>query len=202
MRFIRNEKIKTLLFGNSLFGFVMFMVWFFVVLVMCCSCHKEDSLTISNKKALIVTNLSWSEIQWEVSRVNGIQAHSVMYADKYYTVIPEETFNSLILDKFNTFLSQNGMVFGDAKKNDCDDFARAFSFFSRAVSIKNKEFAYDLAVGELLYETMDSGHAINVAIVLDKNNKTKLLYIEPQGPQVMNGLPEDIKNNWVRLVNF
>lgn len=192
-------------FPISLFYFLLFLGLFFVILTTCCSCNKTDNSSFSNtalSNKTAITNLGWPTIQWEISRVNGIKAQSVIYADKYYTAISERDFKSLILDHFNEFLAANGMSFGDSKKNDCDDFARAFSFFSRVVSIKHKEFNYDLAVGELLYETMDGGHALNVAIVLDNNNKTKLLYIEPQGPQILSGLLEDVKVNWVRLVNF
>lgn len=120
-----------------------------------------------------------------MKNTNRIDANEYVLADTKYTIVDEAWFRSNVMNGFNNFLSKNGVGFGDKKKNDCDDFARGFSFFSRVKSMQAKSLDSNLAVADVYYKTLEMGHAINAAVVFDNFKEWKLIFIEPQGPTVV-----------------
>jgi hypothetical protein len=146
-------------------------------------------------------NIYWSDLQWYIKYDSGLNSTDTLYADNDYVLVDEDWFKENILNQFNDFLSKNGVYFGDANKNDCDNFSRAFSFFARVKSSQAKFLKYDIAVGELYYKNFDVGHAINFAIVLDKEGKKKIIFIEPQGPSIVN-FSEEFKQSFVQYVGM
>jgi hypothetical protein len=162
---------------------------------------KPSTTDIITSEPTIKENIYWSDLQWYIKNDSGLNSVDTLYADNDYVLVDEIWFNENILNQFNDFLSKNGVYFGDVNKNDCDNYARAFSFFARVKSSQAKFLNYDIAVGELYYKDFDFGHAINFAIVLDKDGKKKMLYIEPQGPTIIN-FSEEYKESFVKYVGM
>ena len=119
-----------------------------------------------------------------------ISAANYVLPDSKYLIVDEEWFNDNILNTldFKEFLFRNGIENYSSLRNDCDDFARAFSFYVRikfrTMGVKDST----PAVGDLYYSTpqdgtaeLGGGHAINVGVFLDKNGKKIIRFIEPQG---------------------
>ena len=154
--------------------------------------HQVDCLTIlrTNKVGLqpgIITK------DFSVGgRVIGdwISAANYVMADSQYIIVEEEWFKKEILPGFQSFLFKNGIQNYKDLRNDCDDFARAFSFYVR-IKFRTMGFLKATpAIGDIYYkyydpnsnsETLTSGHAINGGIFLDKNGNKVVRFIEPQG---------------------
>jgi hypothetical protein len=131
-----------------------------------------------------------------MQNTNGIDARNYILADSKYTLVDEAWFKANVMNGFNNFLWRNGIAYVDKKKNDCDDFARGFSFFSRVKSMQLKSIDSSLAVADLYYRTIGDGHAINAAVVLNNFGEWKLLFIEPQGPSIIQ-LDDEYKKYYV-----
>lgn len=104
-------------------------------------------------------------------------------SDEKYCIIEEEWFTKTLLPEYLTFLSDTGMKEYIVERNDCDDFSRTLTFFSKMKSLKTLNVNYNFALGDVFYHKNGDkkhNHAINLAIVLDKDAKLKLIYIEPQ----------------------
>jgi hypothetical protein len=168
--------------------------------------------SVSGDKPAIQKNIGVSELMWFIRRDNGlVPSDAFIAADKYYVMVDEDWFKSKIVDGFNDYLFKNGVSRANAKKNDCDDFSRNFSCFVRNFSIQSSFLEYDISAGELYYTIPSemnpanpigiTGHAINVAVVLDKSGNKKIIYIEPQGP-LMVQLEEETKKNYVSFIGF
>ena len=144
-----------------------------------------------------------SQIMWTLRRENGIDAYSLVFPDNYYIVVDEEWFKKQIMPGFESFLWTNGIQNYSAMRNDCDDFARAFSFYVR---IKFRTLGYmkaTPAVGDLHYRNLDMGHAINVGVFYEKGTTNKVVrFIEPQFPPRFVDLDEEIKKYYVRYIGM
>lgn len=164
------------------------------------SCGPSTTSGIEGKPAL-QQEISSIELERFIKNSNSVAADTFLFADATYTLVDEEWFKKNVLNKFNEFLVKNGVSSASVEKNDCDDFSRAFSFFVRVKSNQSNFIKYDISGGELYYRTLDMGHAINIAVVLDKNGNKKLLFIEPQGPSLVN-LDDEYKKFYVIYVGM
>jgi hypothetical protein len=75
------------------------------------------------------------------------------------------------------------------RKNDCDNFARAYCVFAQDAHASTPgNDAEALAVGEFCYFSPGGAHAI-ICAVTDKGT----IYIEPQNGQILNLTPQEIQ---------
>lgn len=118
-----------------------------------------------------------------------LSAANYVMADSEYIIVDEEWFKKEILPGFQAFLFKNGIQNFKDLRNDCDDFARAFSFYVR-IKFRTMGFLKATpAVGDVYYkyydpnggEALTAGHAINGGIFLDKDGNKVVRFIEPQG---------------------
>ena len=135
-----------------------------------------------------------------------ITAANYVTPDTYYILVDEEWFEKEILNTlaFKSFLFKNGIQSYNELRNDCDDFARAFTFYSR-IKFRTMGFLKATpAVGDLHYGTpndnsgteLGGGHAINIVILLDKNGNKVIRFVEPQGPKFVE-LDEETKKYYI-----
>ena len=135
-----------------------------------------------------------------------ITAANYVTPDTYYIMVDEEWFKKEILNTmaFKGFLFKNGIESYNELRNDCDDFSRAFTFYCR-IKFRTMGFMKATpAVGDLHYSTPENntgpelggGHAINIAILLDKNGNKVIRFVEPQGPNFVE-LPEETKKYYI-----
>jgi hypothetical protein len=164
-------------------------------IVLLTSCGPSTTGPIASKPTL-QQEATGIEVMRFVKYTNQVDAYEFVTADSKYTLVDEAWFKANVLNGFNDFLVKNGVGAVNLKKNDCDDFSRAFSFFSRVKSMQASFMDSDLAVGDLYYKNFDVSHAINVAVVLDTDKKWKILFIEPQGPKVVD-LQEEYRKFYV-----
>lgn len=107
--------------------------------------------------------------------------------DTKYIIVSEKWFKNNIMPEFRSFLFNNGIDDFSKMRNDCDDFARAFSFYVR---VKFRTMGYiksSPSVGDFYYNIpfsgngeLGGGHAINVGVFLDDNGNKVVRFIEPQ----------------------
>lgn len=109
-----------------------------------------------------------------------------MQADGLYCAMDENWFTNNVLVEYNQFLTQLQLENRYSyEKNDCDDYARSFTFFCRLKSLRIPDIKYSMPVADIFYHVNGSqliNHAINAVIVLTKDGKLKIIYIEPQTP--------------------
>ena len=179
---------------------ISLIIFIFVISILFFACSPKTTDPIDSKPPRH-QEVYGMDIMRFMKNTNGVNADSYIFADMKYTIVDEFWFKENIMREFNNFLFKNGVGFNDKKKNDCDDFARGFSFFSRVKSMQIKSIDYTLAVADVYYKTLDMGHAINAVIVIDNNEKWKLLFIEPQGPTIVQ-LDEEYKKFYVTYVGM
>jgi hypothetical protein len=107
--------------------------------------------------------------------------------DNQYVIVDETWFKNHILPGFEKFLWNNGIEGYKNLRNDCDDFARAFTFYVR---IKFRTMGFlkaSPAIGDLHYanppekqKEFGDLHAINIGIFLDAQGNKVVRFIEPQ----------------------
>ena len=143
------------------------------------------------------------QIMWTLRRDNGIDSDSLIFPDREYIVVDEEWFVKHIIPGFQEFLFKNGIQNYSELRNDCDDFARAFSFYVR---VKFRTMGYmkaTPAVGDLHYGDLDKGHAINVGVFYEKGTTNKVVrFIEPQFPPRFVDLDEETKKFYVKYIGM
>ena len=143
------------------------------------------------------------QIIWTLRRENGIDSDSLVFPDHYYIVVDEEWFKQQIMPGFQSFLYKNGIQNYSEMRKDCDDFARAFSFYVR---VKFRTMGYmkaTPAVGDLHYSNLDMGHAINVGVFYEKGTTNKVVrFIEPQFPPRFVELDEETKKYYVKYIGM
>lgn len=161
------------------------------------------STTSKPEKPNLYSQEGSPQIMWTLRRDNGIDANAMVFPDKYYIVVDEEWFKQKIMPGFQEFLFKNGIENYNKLKNDCDDFARSFSFYVR---IKFRTMGYmesSPAVGDLHYSNLDVGHAINVGVFYEKNTTNKVVrFIEPQFPPRFVDLDEETKKYYVNYIGM
>lgn len=135
-----------------------------------------------------------------------ITAANYVTPDIYYMMVDEDWFKKEILNPmaFRSFLFKNGIESYNDLRNDCDDFARAFTFYTR-IKFRTMGFMKSTpAVGDLHYSTPENnegekigaGHAINIVVLLDKNGNKVIRFVEPQGPNFTE-LSEETKKYYI-----
>lgn len=133
-----------------------------------------------------IEDIAAFDLTWYLKHTNNlVPINDYIIADGDYSLVDEDWFKQNILNTFNDFLFNNGVLLANKKKNDCDDFARAFSFYTRIKSMQCSAIDYDMAVADVYLQNFDFGHAINMVVVLDKNGNKKVIFIEPQGPKII-----------------
>jgi hypothetical protein len=154
-----------------------------------------------------------TNISWILRRENSIESNFI-YGDEKYVVVSENWFISEILPGFKEFLVKNG-ISGYAKlKNDCDDFARAFTFYCR---VKFRSLGYtdfSPAVGDFYYKwstgdnrntLLDGAHAICVGVFLDESGNKVVRFIEPQEADKLysvESIDEEVRKYYVEHVGM
>lgn len=128
---------------------------------------------------------------------NDIESISVA-ADANYSLVAEKWIRGAASYEFEKFLFKVDMADYKSNINDCDDFARAFTVFSKFYfrkSLKDKSNLNPCAVGEFYYNKAGMGpHAINFVVALDENKKPKLLFFEPQTREFISLTKEEKKS--------
>jgi len=165
---------------------IVYLLAIFFIIPLFISCGKSV-ITDSDGKPVNIELVADPQISWVLRRENGIDA-DVVYGDLNYAVVDEKWFINEVIGGFGNFLKKNGIDNYNALNNDCDDYARAFSFYCR-VKFRQLGYKASMAVGDFYYRTpydnsalLGGGHAMNVGIFLDTNGKKVVRLIEPQIP--------------------
>jgi hypothetical protein len=181
----------------------MFMKKLFInILILLIGCFLfwgcgPSTTTKPTKKPFRTEQVSSPDIMWILRRENNIDANFIM-PDLFYTIVDEEWFKQEIMPGFQNFLSKNGINSYSELRNDCDDFARAFSFYVR---VKFRTMGYmksTPAVGDFYYSDFDTGHAINVGVFFDKSGNKVVRFIEPQFPPRFVNVDDEVKKFYVK----
>ena len=186
---------------------ILLMILFIIPLTNSCS---KSEIKDSTGKPVQIELVGNPDISWLLRRENGIDV-DVVYGDNQYAVVGEEWFVREIIGGFGEFLRRNGIE-TYTLSNDCDDFARAFSFYCR---VKFRQLGYDkasMAVGDFYYRTpydgsalLGGGHAMNIGVFLDKNGKRVVKLIEPQLPvrvYPLNHLDEETLKYYIKHIGM
>lgn len=167
----------------------------------------------SNDKSFKMEEVEQPNISWILRRENGIDANFI-YGDEKYAVVSENWFISEILPGFNVFLVNNGINGYTKLKNDCDDFARAFTFYCR---VKFRSLGYtdfSPAVGDFYYKwstgdnrntLLDGAHAICIGVFLDESGNKVVRFIEPQKANklhTVDSIDEEIRKYYVEHIGM
>lgn len=198
------------LFCVKLFVNNKFPIFLYILLASIClfiGCDRKKGIVESK-----ATEIDTPSISWILRRENNIENIDFIYGDEKYVIVDEEWFKENILFGFDDFLFKNGIKeYG--LKNDCDDFARAFSFYCR---VKYRSLGYmksSPAIGDFYYKwssgnqnsLLDGAHAINVGIFLDKSGNKVVRFIEPQKPNKLYSIDlinEEIRKYYVEHVGM
>lgn len=158
-----------------------------IITIFLSSCSPTSVQPVIDKPK-ISKDISYQDLRWFIVRENNIEPQADVFADNKYTLVDEEFFTKNVIQQYNKFLFNNNIMLGMSNKNDCDKYARGFSFFSRIKSVQCSDINYSMPVADYYYyTTLSTGHAINLTVVLDnKTSKMKILFIEPQGPIKIN----------------
>ena len=100
----------------------------------------------------------------------------VFVADRDYSCITRATLFDELCPWYKEQLAKYG-VFKWEDTHDCDDFARSFPVFAQfAYRQKTMIKGQGVAIGECWFNRPEGGHAINFAIIENKD----VIFIEPQ----------------------
>jgi len=179
----------------------------YITLLLTSSCVTTSSVSphiiyslpiITNSPQYYFTEITVRELKVLLLE-KGIFVRNILLTDDIYIVVSEDWFidNLLVGYKKWMYESHNNYMF-KYDKNDCDDFARAFSFYCRTMGKYYPNFRCNFAVGDLFYKNISINHVINSVVVLDKNNKYKIIQIEPQDCRV---IPSK-KEHWVGVYHL
>jgi hypothetical protein len=166
----------------------------------------------SGTKPAKLEEIEETNISWILRRENNIENIDFIFGDSKYVIVDENWFVEKVLFGFEQFLFDNGIQ-NYSLRNDCDDFARAFSFYCR---VKYRELGYmksSPAVGDFYYKWSDgdpnsllnNGHAINVGIFFNSAGEKVVRFIEPQKPNKLydiSFIDEEIRRYYVEHVGF
>jgi len=176
---------------------IQYTISIILILLLLTACKPSTTVTSITNKPQLQFDIRWQDLRWFITKDNKIIADYDIFADSYYTIVDEAFFTNTVLNQFDNFLIKNNINLAITNKNDCDKFARGFSFFSRVKSIQCADIQYSMPVADFYYNLgFDKSHAINIAIVLDNiTNQKKLLFIEPQTKSIIDTtLGNDITN--------
>jgi hypothetical protein len=112
----------------------------------------------------------------------GFPANSIKIADGDYAIPTEEAIQSFG-NRFGSFLWGAGLDKWVEEIWDCDDFAltaKSLAAIDNAIWQKKTGNDFGLGFGIVWVALAESGHAINIALGRDANNKLELRYYEPQ----------------------
>jgi hypothetical protein len=168
-----------------------------IALLCLVACNPTSTTPRPHTKPAKYEKVGASDISWLLRRDNGIDANFIL-PDNYYAVVDEKWFDEEVIPGFQSFLFKNGVENYTQLRNDCDDFARAFSFYVR---IKFRTMGYidsTPAVGDFFYQTMDMGHAINVGVFFDATGKKIVRFIEPQALTTKVVIDEETRKYYVK----
>ena len=139
-----------------------------------------------------------------------ITASNYILPDTEYVIVDEDWFKRHIIPDFENFLWKNGIESYDKMRNDCDDFARAFTFYVR-IKFRTMGFIKATpAIGDLHYSTpfvggglLGGGHAMNVGIFLNSSGEKVVRFIEPQTkPPSFVELDEETKKYYIKHLSM
>lgn len=118
---------------------------------------------------------------------------SAELADSNYSLPDGDWINGEFANALHTFLSNLGISY-EAEKSDCDDFARFAASYCGLLHSKMSH-STGIAFGEFWF-TRDNGngHAINVFVTRDANEKLTLRFFEPQTQSELHLSDEEINS--------
>ena len=176
----------------------------FILLFTGCGKKQPTTALPVNIRPQLEYDMDWASLRWYIVKDKKLTADFDIFADDYYTLVDEAFFTNNVLNKFDAFLLNNNIDLAASKKNDCDKFARGFSFFARAKSVQFTEIQYAMPVADYYYKVgFDKAHAINIAVVLDNNtNQKKLICIEPQTKTIINTATNPDFTNEMHTISF
>jgi len=181
----------------------IYIFMFVIFLVVGCSTHQYKTMSQSFRLGLPILKTTNQVRYVEISSdkvesflaSQGINPQYKNTADDKYCVVEEDWFVNTLLKEYYTFIDEVGIKEYQTERNDCDDYCRAFTFFCKIKSLRTLNINHSLTVADVFFHKNGDkkrNHAINLAIVLDKEGKLKLIYIEPQDASVF--LNEDNRN--------
>ena len=180
---------------------IKYLIILSLVAMLLVACNPVSTTSPPATKPAKYEKITISDVSWILRRDNGIDAEFVL-PDKYYVIVDEKWFDEEVIPGFQFFLMRNGISNYSQLRNDCDDFARAFSFYVR---IKFRTMGYidaTPAVGDFYYQALDTGHAINVGIFFDATGKKIVRFIEPQAPMSKIIIDDETKKYYVKYLGI
>ncbi len=155
-----------------------------VVGILLISCSKvPDSKTIPS-----YVTISSYEVKGVITNANlaGFKDNIFLHDEDY--VIPTlDWVNGEFSKQFKQFLfNYNIRQFQDGK-NECDKFSLHARSVANILNRHNPQSGNSgIAVGEVYLINGGGGHAMNFAIVADRDKKLRLVFYEPQAAQIVN----------------
>jgi len=151
------------------------------ILVLFTSCSIIRNIKSPNLSESSKVEISSEELKGFMED-NMVSVFVSLTADKCYNLSSMKWLRDVESEKFYDFLNYSGMLRYKLEINDCDDFARAFTFFcKREYRLSNRNIRCSIAVGEFYYITeKNKNHAVNFVIVLNSNRDKELLFYDPQ----------------------
>lgn len=182
----------------------------YTILVCIClfvGCSKKEIVKEAGIQEIEQTNISWI-----LRRENGIENINFIFGDSKYIIVNEDWFKKEILGGFKQFLFDNNIQ-NYSLRNDCDDFARAFSFYCRVKYRSLGYMDYSPAVGDFYYKESTGGqgslfdwaHAINIGIFVDNAGNKVVRFIEPQEADELHDISyisEEVRKYYVEHVGM
>ena len=143
-----------------------------------------SSIFFTNNKSIDNT-ISSEKIESLLSDVHSNPSNS-SFGDLTYSIPTKKWIDGEISINFEKFIDRMGMRKYSPDRNDCDDYARAFTLFCKVEYKRyNRDKKFSPAVGEFYYvkdfsKTNNRAHAINFIVELDDVGNLKLSFYDPQ----------------------
>jgi hypothetical protein len=132
---------------------------------------------ITPRKTVGYDTISSTNIRILLNKWN-IKPRMLEISDDDYIALPKSHVDAYVKGYIG-FATLNGLYPGRKQKNDCDDFARAFSFYFRASANRNTNFASNIAVADIYYCNTNESHAVNLIIVVSTNYQYEPIFVDP-----------------------
>jgi hypothetical protein len=109
----------------------------------------------------------------------------IEYGDATFELPNESWFTNTFFFDYTRFMTLANKAVYRPGANDCDKFSL---FFHAAANLVPRTKNSGVAIGELWF--YQPAHAISVAVCIDDNGRTNVVYVEPQGPVKVTITPE------------
>jgi hypothetical protein len=160
-----------------------------IFLIFLASCSRESDAVKNTVK------LHKSQLENLLVVGNSIRAADKKFADTSYYIVNENWAKNIFPDEYSKFLFDFKKKYTKSSIVDCDNYtalAESFASFSYPIDISNNDEG--ITVGIFHYTTdRNTGHAVNL-IVVQEDNKPKLLFFEPQTAKFVKLSETEIKS--------